>query len=142
MLADLTGEGYLSGERLERKAKSWLRLLGLAFFQDETPYVLRVVCLIRGDRRDSIKADEILRVAEKVYGLPQNLWGNERAKAQADPQIWHTPEQDWIPLDQALYALFSQQPIYQQAWNKQQAEKEFNSQLPELLEMIYGGFNQ
>lgn len=62
--------------------------------------MVRMVCRLRGDRRDAIKADELLRIAEKVYGCPVETWGIE--DADCDPLVWSEQDSDWIPLEQAI----------------------------------------
>lgn len=62
--------------------------------------MVRMCCRLRGDRRDAIKADELLRIAEKVYGCSVETWGIENA--DCDPLVWSEQDSDWIPLEQAI----------------------------------------
>lgn len=135
---DLSAEHLPNEEAVERRAKAWLKLLTPYFFKRETSYVVQVCCRLRGDRRDAIKADEIMRVAEKVYGCPVAAWGNP--DFDRDPQVWSAQDNDWISLGQALDRLW-------QVTNKDDQRTgtcdeflaEFEQAKPRLLAMIYGG---
>src|SRR5258707_4023255 len=59
----LTAEHLPHEDAIKWRAESWSRLLGPDFFKPETRYVVEICCKIRGDRRDAIKPDEILRIA-------------------------------------------------------------------------------
>lgn len=92
---------YVPDERaLQHRAAAWLKLLTPSFFRRETGYVVRMACRLRGDRRDAIKADELLRIAEKVYGCSVETWVIE--DADCDPLVWSEQDSDWIPLEQAI----------------------------------------
>lgn len=136
---DLSAEHLPNEEAVERRAKAWLKLLTPHFFKRETSYVVQVCCRLRGDRRDAIKADEILRIAEKVYGCPVAVWCDP--KALRDPQVWSAKENDWISLDSALERLSSRSPslsnVSAEDW--EEAEAKFIADRPRLLAMIYGG---
>jgi len=135
----MTAEHLPNDEAIQWRAESWLKLLTRHFFRAETNYVIQVCCRLRGDRRDAIKADEILRVAEKVYGCPVAVWGDP--KALRDPQVWSAKENDWISLDTALERLSSRTPslsnVSAESW--EEAEAKFIADRPKLLAMIYGG---
>jgi hypothetical protein len=131
---DLTAEHLPHPEQIIRRAKSWLRLLGPHFFRPETHYVVEIVCRLRGDRRDAIKADEVLRVAEKVYGNPVSMWHLPGA-----PQVWSVKENDWIPLQTALDRLWQVHPAYSKENSLSEDLKFFQLHRSDLLKMIYGG---
>jgi len=135
-----TAEHLPNNDALLWRAKSWLKLLTPHFFQPETDYVLQVCCRIRGDRRDAIKADEVLRVAEKVYGCPVTAWGN--SGFDRDPQVWSVKDDDWISLDQALERLWSAMGRSETTEANEDRLIEFANARPELLAMIYGGDEQ
>lgn len=121
----LTAEHLPSMEAIERRAKAWLVLLTPHFFRRETGYVLRVCCQIRGDRRSPIMADELLRVAEMVYGCPVSMWG--LADVNREPQVWSVKQHAWIPLDYALEQL-----------RDERTPEEMRVDRPLLLAAIYG----
>lgn len=140
-----TAEHLPNPDALLLRAKAWLKTLTPHFFQPEIHYVYQVCCRLRGDRRDAIKADEILRIAEKVYGCPVAAWGNP--DFERDPQVWSAKENDWISLDTALERLWIAQnkgkiPAGLTAPSRErlaQYEAEFEKARPQLLAMIYGG---
>jgi hypothetical protein len=133
---DLTSDYLPDAAAIRRRAESWLKLLTPAFFQPEVHYVLQVCCRLRADRRDAIKADELLRIAEKVYGCSVNFWANPTA--ERDPQVWSISAQEWIPLDTALEQLWRE--VYPEQSDKliEYLKEEFKSVRPQLVEMIYG----
>jgi len=133
---DLTSDYLPDAAAIRRRAESWLKLLTPAFFQPEVDYVLQVCCRLRVDRRDAIKADELLRIAEKVYGCSVNFWANP--DAERDPQVWSISAQEWIPLDLALEQLWRE--VYPEQSDKviEYLKEEFKSVRPQLVEMIYG----
>jgi hypothetical protein len=132
-----TAEHLPHPDALMWRAESWLKLLTPHFFQPEMHYVFQVCCRLRGDRRDAIKADEILRIAEKVYGCPVAVWGN--SDFDRDPQVWSIKENkgqgDWISLEQALERLGDALSATQVEEGKEDARRQ-------LLAMIYGGNEQ
>lgn len=95
-----TGEYYPDDRTLAKRAEHWRWLLTDHFFRKEWRYVVRMCCRLRGDRRDAIKADELLRIAEKVYGCSVETW--EVENADCDPLVWSEQDSDWIPLEQAI----------------------------------------
>lgn len=125
-----TAEHLPNPDQLLWRAKTWLKTLTPYFFQPEMHYVYHVCCRLRGDRRDAIKADEILRIAEKVYGCPVAVWGDP--KALRDPQVWSAKDNDWISLDSALERLWD-------GLHGSQVEEGKEDARPQLLAMIYGG---
>ena len=129
----LTAEHLPSEEHIERRAKGWLKLLTPHFFRAETHYVVQVCSRLRGDRRDAIKADEILRVAEKVYGSPVAVWGVPDA---GNPQVWSDKDNDWISLEVALDRLFN--ATHDVFAEESERLAEFELARPELLKLIYG----
>lgn len=133
---DLTSDYLPDAGAIRRRAESWLKLLTPAFFQPEVDYVLQVCCRLRADRRDAIKADELLRIAEKVYGCSVNFWANPNA--ERDPQVWSISAQEWMPLDLALEQLWRK--VYPEQSDKvlEYLKEEFKSVRPQLVEMIYG----
>ncbi len=134
----LTAEHLPNDEQIERRGVSWLRLLSPHFFQRESSYVVQVCCRLRGDRRDAIKADEILRIAEKVYGCPVAAWGNP--DFDRNPQVWSAKENDWISLGQALDRLWhATNKDDQRTGTREEFLGEFEQAKPKLLAMIYGG---
>lgn len=135
---DLSAEHLPNEEAVERRAKAWLKLLTPHFFKRETSYVVQVCCRIRGDRRDAIKADEIMRVAEKVYGCPVAAWGNP--DFDRNPQVWSAKENDWISLGQALDRLWqATNGDDQRTGTREEFLAELEQAKPRLLAMIYGG---
>lgn len=141
-----TAEHLPNPDHLLWRAKAWLRTLTPDFFQPEMHYVYQVCCRLRGDRKDAIKADEILRIAERVYGCPVAAWGNPEFARY--PEVWSTTDNDWIPLSQAVERLFRAETerkmlieeTYENLKNPQQAiSKRLEELRPQLLEMIYGG---
>jgi len=142
---DLSAEHLPNEEAVERRAKAWLKLLTPHFFKRETSYVVQVCSRLRGDRRDAIKADEILRIAEKVYGCPVAVWGNP--DYSRDPQVWSATDNDWISLDRALERLWAAQTAgkvfedtYEDLLDRPKAiRKRFEQARPQLLALIYGG---
>lgn len=134
---DLSAEHLPNEEAVERRAKAWLKLLTPHFFKRETSYVVQVCCRLRGDRRDAIKADEILRIAEKVYGCPVAVWCDP--KALRDPQVWSAKENDWISLDLALERLFNASKPKNAEASADFWRARFDEDRPKLLAMIYGG---
>ena len=135
----MTADYLPKPEDIERRAKAWRKLLTDHFFRAKTDYVIVCVCRIRGERRDAIKADEILRVAEKVYGCPVSMWSDPDA---GSPEVWSTRENDWIPLSQALERLWFQYPHRADIDNPPETRVEeqtaFEAVRPELLKAIYG----
>lgn len=133
----MTAEHLPNDEAIKWRAESWLKLLTKHFFRAETHYVVQVCCRLRGDRRDAIKADEILRVAEKVYGCPVNYWHIPDA---GEPQVWSVKDNDWISLEQMLDKIWhsmnknDEREMPQAEWLA-----EFEKARPELLKLIYGG---
>lgn len=100
-------------------------------------YVYQACCRLRGDRRDAIKADEILRVAEKVYGCPVAAWGNP--SFDRNPQVWSAKDNDWISLDIALERLFNASKPKNAEASDDFWRARFNEDRPKLLAIIYGG---
>lgn len=137
----MTAEHLPSDEAIQWRAEAWLKLLTRHFFRAETNYVIQVCCRLRGDRRDAIKADEILRVAEKVYGCPVAVWGNP--DFDRNPQVWSAKENDWISLGQALdrlwHATKERHKNLQQNDPHTERMQGFQDARPQLLTMIYGG---
>jgi len=133
----LTAEHLPNDEQIERRGVSWLRLLTPHFFQRESSYVVQGSCRLRGDRRDAIKADEILRIAEKVYGCPVAVWSNP--DYDRNPQVWSAKENDWISLEQALERLFNASKPKGGEASDDFWQARFNEARPKLLAMIYGG---
>lgn len=133
----MTAEHLPNDEAIQWRAEAWLKLLTRHFFRAETNYVIQVCCRLRGDRRDAIKADEILRVAEKVYGCPVAAWGNPDDR---NPQVWSAKEDDWISLGQALDRLWqATNGDDQRTGTREEFLAEFEQAKPRLLAMIYGG---
>lgn len=133
-----TAEHLPNPDQLLWRAKTWLRTLTPYFFQPEMHYVYQACCRLRGDRRDAIKADEILRVAEKVYGCPVAVWGNP--DFDRNPQVWSAKENDWISLGQALDRLWhATNKDDQRTGTREEFLGEFEQAKPKLLAMIYGG---
>jgi hypothetical protein len=134
----MTAEHLPNDEAIQWRAEAWLKLLTRHFFRAETNYVIQVCCRLRGDRRDAIKADEILRVAEKVYGCPVAAWGNP--DFDRNPQVWSAKEDDWISLGQALDRLWqATNGDDQRTGTRDEFLAEFEQAKPRLLAMIYGG---
>lgn len=133
----MTAEHLPNDEAIPWRAESWLKLLTRHFFRAETNYVIQVCCRLRGDRRDAIKADEILRVAEKVYGCPVAVWGNP--DFDRNPQVWSAKENDWISLEQALDRLWHNAAPIGITEGDPEWIQGFNEARPKLLAMIYGG---
>lgn len=128
----LTGDYLPNEDALNRRAEAWLKLLTPAFFGLNWHYIVRCACRLRPDRRDAIKADELLRIAEKVAGCPIELWSNELAAKL--PLVWSEHEKDWMPL----------QDVVDQIWEQLKDLPDFkgmriNSAMSQVLEMIYGG---
>lgn len=126
----MTAEHLPSDDAIKWRAEAWLKLLTRHFFRPETNYVVQACCRLRGDRRDAIKADEILRIAEKVYGCPVAVWGDPTALR--NPQVWSAKDNDWISLDSALQRLWD-------GLHGSQVEEGKEDARPQLLAMIYGG---
>ena len=131
-----TADRLPAEEELTRRARAWRSLLGDNFFKQQMPYVLTCVCKTR-TWRGPVHADEVLRVAEKVYGRPVSQWG-EMDDNPGSPQVYSYIDNDWIPLQQAVDRIWHSHWEYDPLLLEKPAREAFEAHKEEILSLIYG----